>query len=154
MATLSKFFTNLLILGIALNISIYLIGVFGVNPLSNLQFTDLSSWEGWFDFSALNILLTGGVTAAVGIAAVLLRQGTYAIYAMLLAALSMIISPIQKLVYAIPLAIGSWLPDSTNPLPPVNGVYPPNPIFIIISLLYVFGAYWFIFGLVIQRGDV
>jgi hypothetical protein len=149
---LNKFFTNLLVLGLALNSVIYLFGVYNVDPQVHFPFTAINTWTDWFDISVWGILLTGGTMAAIGLAAVLLRQGTYAIYAMLLVGLTMIIKPIQDFVLAIPKAIATWLPNSTNPLPPdANGVYPPNPIFIVISLFFVFAAYWFIFGLVIQR---
>lgn len=149
---LSKFFTSLLVLGLALSAVIYLFGTFNVDPQVHFPFTNLTTWTGWFSIDPWGLLLTGAVAGVIGLAAVLLRQGTYAIYAMLLAALGMVIKPIQDIVLAIPKAIGTWLPDSTNPLPMnPDGTYPPNPIFIVISLFFVFAAYWFIFSLVIQR---
>ncbi len=147
---LSKFFTNLLVFAVAINCVVYLFGAFNVDPLVRNPM-NLSSFQSWFDLSPFNIMLTGATAAVIGLAAVLLRQGTYAIYAMLLWALGMIITPIRNFILAFLLLIGGWLRDSTNPFPAVNGVYPPNPIVIVISLLFAFAAYWFIFGLVIQR---
>lgn len=155
---LNKFFTNLLIFGLALNCVIFLFGVFNFGPPNmNMSFMDLTTWNGWFDFSPWNLMFTGAAIAGMTLAAILLRQNTYAIYALLLAALGMIVRPIYEFMTAIPNAIGAWLPDSTNPLyvPDINGVYPnpvpPNPILVVILLLFGFAAFWFVFGLVVQR---
>lgn len=155
MATLNKLFTNILILGLAINIILYLFGVFDFNPQVHYQ-GELSAMTSWFNLEPFNLLFTGATAAVVGVASLLLRQGTYAIYAMLIAALVMIISPVQAFILAIPNAIGSWLPPETNPLAYTNGVFDPtstaiNPITIVISLIFAFAAYWFIFGFVVQR---
>lgn len=147
MATLNKFFTNLLILGLAINCVLYLFGAFNFDP--QVQYPgELSAMTSWFNIEPFNLLFTGATAAIVGVAALLLRQGTYAIYAMLLTALGMIIAPIQAFILAIPNALSAWLPASTNPNPTL---FPINPIIVVVSLLFAFGAYWFIFGLVLQR---
>ena len=148
---LNKLFLNIFIFGLSLNIVIFLFGVFGVDPQVKMPFMDLSTWSSWFPVSAWEWLLTGAAIAGITLAAVLLRQGTYAIYALLIAALGLILKPVREFILAIPNAIGAWLPDSTNPLPPVGGVYPPNPITVVIIAIFSFAAFWFIFGLVIQR---
>ena len=134
-----------------MSIVIYLFGVYDFVPNVHFPFTPLQNWTDWFSITPWGLLITGVGTVLAGLVAVLFRQGTYAIYAMLIAALGLIITPIQNIVTAIPTAIGMWLPDSTNPLPAVNGVYPTNPIILVIDLLFIFAAFWFIFGLVIQR---
>ena len=147
MATLNKLFTNILIFGICMNIVLYLFGAFDFDP--QVQYPgSLSTMTSWFDLSPFNLLFTGATAAVVGVASLLLRQGTYAVYAMLLAALGMVISPIQSFILAIPNALSVWLPASTNPNPTL---FPINPIIVVVSLIFAFAAYWFIFGLVIQR---
>jgi len=147
MAALNKFFTNLLILGLAINAALYLFGAFNFDPQVQIP-GSLSTMTSWFNLSPFNLLFTGATAAVVGVAALLLRSGTYAIYAMLIAALGMIIAPVQSFVMAIPNLLGLLLPAATNPNPTL---FPINPITVVISLFFAFGAYWFIFGLVIQR---
>ena len=147
MATLNKLFTNLLILGMSINIALYLFGAFSIDPQVQIP-GSLSTMTSWFNLSPFNLLFTGATAAVVGVAALLLRQGTYAIYAMLLAALGMVIAPVQAFILAIPNLLGMLLPASTNPNPTL---FPINPITVVVGLLFAFGAYWFIFGLVIQR---
>jgi hypothetical protein len=147
MATLNKFFTNILIFGLAMNVILYIFGAFNFDP--QVQYPgSLSTMTSWFNLSPFNLLFTGATAAVVGVASLLLRQGTYAIYAMLLAALGMVIGPVQAFILAIPNAIGMWLPASTNPNPTL---FPINPIVVVVGLIFSFAAYWFIFGLVIQR---
>lgn len=147
MASLNKLFTNILIFGVCMNIVLYLFGAFNFDP--QVQYPgSLSSMTSWFNLSPFNLLFTGATAAVVGVASLLLRQGTYAIYAMLLAALGMVIGPVQSFILAIPNALSVWLPSSTNPNP---ALFPINPIIVVVSLIFAFAAYWFIFGLVIQR---
>ena len=156
MATLNKFFTNLLLLGLAISIVTYLFGAFNFDPMVQSPFIDLNKWQGWFGIDIYNILFASAAAAVAGVTALLLRSGTYAIYAMLIAALGIIIKPVQDIVLAIPNAIGTWLPSSANPLAYNNGVFNPdytgiNPIIVVIKLIYIFAAFWFLIGLVIQR---
>lgn len=144
---LSKFFTNLLVLGLCINCALYIFGAFNIDPQYQVP-GSLSAMTSWFDLSPFNLMFTGATAVAIGLAALLLRQGTYAIYAMLLWALGMVIVPIQSFILAIPNLLGALLPASTNPDPTL---FPINPITVVISLLFAFGAYWFLFGLVIQR---
>ncbi len=151
MATLNKFFAEIFILSFCINAILYLFGTFHVMPTVSMGYTDLSTWQGWFNLSAFDILFAGGTATLVGISALLLRNGTFAIYATLITAIGMILAPVKGVITAIPTLIGSLLPDSTNPLPAVNGVYPMNPIVAVVNAFVVLGAFWFFFGLVIQR---
>lgn len=149
-------FVNLMLLGLAMSIAIYIFGVYNIDPQVHFPFTPLQNWTDWFSITPWGLLITGVGTVLAGLVAVLFRQGTYAIYAMLIAALGLIITPIQQIVTAIPTAIGMWLPAEANPLAYTNGVYNSsytgaNPIVIVLDLLFIFAAFWFIFGLVIQR---
>jgi hypothetical protein len=149
-------FVNVLILGLAISIVTYLFGVYNVDPNTHFPFTPLKAWTDWFSITPLGLLLTGAGAAVTGLIMLLTRQGTYAIYAMLITGLGLIIRPIQEIVTAIPTAISMWLPTSTNPLAYTNGVFNPNytglnPIVVVIDLIFLFAAFWFILTLVIQR---
>jgi hypothetical protein len=156
MATLNKFFTNILLLGLAVSFITYLFGAFNFDPMVQSPFVSLSTWQGWFDINIYNILFASAAAAITGVTALLTRSGTYAIYGMLLTALGIIIKPVQDIVLAIPNAVGTWLPPEANPLAYNNGVFDStysgiNPIIAVIKLIYIFAAFWFIIGLVIQR---
>jgi hypothetical protein len=155
-ARLNILFVNLLILGLTISIVTYLFGVYNVVPNVHFQFTQLQSWTDWFSFTPLTLLLTGVGTVIAGLVSVLLKANTYAIYAMLIAALGLIIRPIQEILTAIPTAIGLWLPNEANPFAYTNGIYNPNytglnPITVVVSALFLFAGFWFVLSLVIQR---
>ena len=154
MATLNKMFTNILLFGLAVNSAIFIMAAFHFDPQYSIPFMNLTTWQGWFNFSPWNILFTSASIAGITLASILLRQNTYAIYALLLAALGLVIRPVYEFMTAIPTALGALLPNSTNPnYTIVNGspVYGPNPLIAVILLIFAFFAFWFIFGLVIQR---
>jgi tellurite resistance protein TehA-like permease len=67
---------------------------------------------------------------------------------MLLAGIGMVIGPIQAFILAVPNTLALLLPAATNPNP---SLFPENPIITVVKLLFVFGAYWFVFSLVVQR---
>lgn len=147
MVQLNGLFKNILLFGLCINVAIYLMGAFNIDPQYQLP-GSLSTLTSWFDLSPFNLMFTGATAAVIGLASLLLRNGTYAIYAMLLAALGMIIAPVQAFIMAIPNLLGALLPAETNPNP---ALFPINPIIVVIGLIYAFAAYWFIFGLVVQR---
>lgn len=155
-ARLNVLFVNILILGLSISVVTYLFGIYNVDPQIHFPFTPLKNWTDWFNITPLGLMLTGLGTVIAGLVSVLLRSGTYAVYAMLIAALGLIITPIQQIVTAIPTAISMWLPNEANPLAYTNGIYDSsytglNPITIVISLLFMFAAFWFILSLVVQR---
>ena len=145
MAQLNKFFTNILIFGLSLNIICFLYGAFKFDPQVQTV-GSLSAMTTWFNLTPFTALFSAGAAGVIGVVSLLLKQGTYAIFAMLITALTMIIGPVQAFVLAVPNTIGAWIPANANPTPGTI-----NPITAVISLLFIFSAYWFIFGLVIQR---
>jgi hypothetical protein len=151
MTTLNKFFAEIFVISFCINLALYLFGTFNVLPGVRLGYTDLTTWQGWFSLDIYSILFSAGTAGLIGVTALLLRNGTFAVYAMLITALGMIITPVKAVVTAIPTLIASLIPNSANPLPPVNGVYPMNPIVAVINAIVVLAAFWFFFGLVIQR---
>ena len=146
---MGKLFINALVFGIALQTVCYLFwafDVFGglvVYPISNM-----SSMTSWFDISAFSILVGIGGSIAIGIAGLLLRQGTYAIYAVLLWAIGNFFPFVRDFFLSIPNTISALIPSVTNPNP---SLFPINPIMIVISSIFAFGAFMYMFGLVFQR---
>ncbi len=76
----------------------------------------------------------------------LLKPGTYAIYAMLLVAIGMMFNIVQTFVLAIPQTMAALIPEDINPIPGS-----PNPIGIAIAVVSGYAAFWWFFSLVIQR---
>jgi hypothetical protein len=149
---MSKLFMNALVFGIALQMTCYLFwafNVFGglvVYPISSAS--TMSGMAGWFDISAFSVLVGVGGSIAIGIAGLLLRQGTYAIYAVLLWAIGNFFPFVRDFFLTIPNTISALIPSVTNPNPTL---FPINPIMIVISSIFAFGAFMYMFGLVFQR---
>jgi hypothetical protein len=117
----------------------------------------MAGMAGWFDISAFSVLVGIGGSIAIGIAGLLLRQGTYAIYAVLLWAIGNFFPFVRDFFLTIPNTIAALIPPESNPFAYPNGVFDPtvspltSPLFIIISSIFAFGAFMYMFGLVFQR---
>ncbi|MFA5365968.1 MAG: hypothetical protein WC325_12365 [Candidatus Bathyarchaeia archaeon] len=149
-----KILVNFLIFAMALQIVCYLFWVFNVfGGLIKYPLGDTSQLSNIFSISAFDAVVGIGGAVGIGLAMLLLKQGTYAIYAMLLWAIGVIFKVIQTFILVIPNTIGALLPNAANPLPPdpTTGVYPTNPLVVVVVLIFTFGAWWYMFGLVIQR---
>jgi hypothetical protein len=106
---------------------------------------NFSDWTSWFDLGADSglVLIFSGTTAVfVGVASLMLKQGTYAIFAVLIAALGVIIGPVRHFVLAIPNFIVSSIPAASGYT---------GPILVLMNGIITFVAYWFIFAMVLQR---
>ena len=149
---MSKLFVNALVFGLALQMTCYLFWAFDVfggliaYPIANSA--SMASLTGWFDISAFSILVGIGGSIAIGIAGLLLRQGTYAIYAVLLWAIGNFFQFVRDFFLSIPNTISALIPASTNPNP---GLFAVNPIMVVVSSIFAFGAFMYMFGLVFQR---
>ena len=150
MGKLNSTFPAYLVFGMLFNVMFYLFNAFGV--IHTGPTTDLSSFQGWFSLESFDALLVGGALAGIGLATLLLRQNTYAVYACLLAGLGMLLAPVRDFILTFPNVIKTLLPDAANPLlPDAAGIYPTNPLVIVITLFLAFGAWWFIFSKLIQQ---
>jgi hypothetical protein len=140
----------MLLFAVCLEASAYLIYVFGVfngiivYPFGNMS--DLSTIQGWFSLNAYSAILGIGGAALIGLAGLLLRQGVYAIYAMLIWAIGMFISIVKDVILVIPNTIAAIIPASANPLS--SG---PNPIQLVVGLFVIFAGFMYLFEMVIQR---
>jgi hypothetical protein len=144
---------------VALQITCYLFGAFNIfGGLINYPLGDMSNFSNLFNFNITYLALVGGGGAvAIGLAMLLLKQGVYAIYAMILWAVGIVFDVFGKFVLAIPNTIAAIIPPQTNPFAYTNGVFDPsvspltNPFIIVIVFLFTFGAWWYLLGIIIQR---
>lgn len=157
-----KLFYTLLVWGITLNIACYLMWVFNVvpgigYPINMQQVTDwFNIGEGsafWTQFA-----IVSGISSALGLAFLLLRQGTYAIYAILLWVMGIFLIFASGFFLAIPNTLMAFIPtevwNMTNPLAYAeNGVmvYPTHPIIVVIALVFAFAVWIFMMELASQR---
>jgi hypothetical protein len=98
--------------------------------------------------------LISGSGALIGIAALLTKQGTYALYGLLIFAIGIFYKIVVPFLLVIPNTIAALLPNSTNPnFTVVDGVtvYGINPLQVAIGILVGFAIFIFLFELVIQR---
>jgi len=137
-------------LAVALQAAAYLFWAFNVfGGLIVYPLGDISALNNVFSINTYSALIGIGGAALIGLAGLLLKQGVYAVYAMLLWAIGVMFSVVQTFVLVIPNTLAAFLPEATNPLPGST-----NPLIIVISLFFAFGAWMYMFGLVIQREPV
>ena len=112
-------------------------------PFGNANVNSLSLT---FQLTSWGALLSIGGSVLIGIASLLLKVGTYAIYAMLLFAIGVFLPIVQSFVLAIPNTIAALVPESTNPMPGS-----PNPIAVVVGVIVLFAGFMFIMEMVTQR---
>jgi hypothetical protein len=146
---MAKLFISALVFGVALQVTCYLFWAFDVfGGIISYPLGDVSSINDVFSLNVNSGLLAIVGVSVIGIAALLLRQGTYAIYAMIIFAIGCMFEVFQTFFLAIPNVIGALIPVEANPNPSAFSV---NPIIIAISAIFLFSAWMYFFGLVIQR---
>jgi hypothetical protein len=148
-----RLFYSIMIFGVAIQISAYLLMLFHVDP--NLTYPVKLS-TGLFGITAFEAAFTGITGSVIMIAGLLLKQGTYAIYATLIWVVGMLINPIKEFFLAIPntmMAIFKPIFDGMNPMPidPVTLQQAENPILSVLVYIVAFAAFWFLVELVAQR---
>lgn len=135
--------------GIGVQLFCYLFWAFNVfggliqYPLGNAA--DINNLNNMFSIN-LWTALVGGAGVVISIAALLLRQGTYALYALLLFAIGVFFNVVKGFVLVVPNTIAALLPASTNPLG--TGT---NPIAVVVGVIVLIAGFMYVFGLVIQR---
>jgi hypothetical protein len=154
---MANLFYNMLVFGVSLQVIAYIFWAFNVFGAMGLIYpfgsasgalagiTSISSafaltwWTG----------LIGGVAIALGIAGLLLRANTYALYAVLLFAIGIFIKDVAPFFLAIPntlAAIINGVGGNTNPLS--SG---PNPIDVAVGAIFVFALFFYVAELALQR---
>ena len=146
---MAKLLIEFLVFGVSVQAVCYLFWAFNVfGGLASYPLGNASSLTSVFDISVYSVLIGIGGGVAIGLAALLLKQGIYALYAMLLWAIGVMFNVIRTFVLVIPNMILAFLPSSTNPN---LSAFPINPIVVVVSSFFAFGAWMYMFGLVIQR---
>ena len=136
---------------LALEIICYLFQAFDVfggivtYPLGSIS--NLVTLNGWFDISTFGALVGTGAVVT-GIAMLLFRQNTYAIYACFIFGFGIIFTGVSQIVLAIPNMLGAILNmvPEINPVP--GGV---NPFSFVLIVIVGYAMFWFLASLVLQR---
>mgnify|MGYP001608378146 CR=1 FL=1 len=150
----------MLVFGVSLQLAAYLLWAFNILGAIGITYPfgsadQLNNISGVFSLTPWTALI-GGVGAIIGIVALLLRAGTYAIYAVLIFAVGVFFSVLSPFFLAIPNTIAALIPGTTNPFSYVNGTYVPtssfpNPIATVIGVIFAFAVFFFVFEMVLQR---
>lgn len=140
---------NIILIGLLLNVSIWLIQVFALAPINMpakynpFDLTNLFS----LDVFARNFTWVG-VGIAAGLAGLLLRQNTYALYALVIFAVATFIPILNTFIYAIPNMIDAIMfsypefnPFSGYATGPFAGT---NPFSLVLIALGYFAAFFFL----------
>ena len=152
-------FYNMLVFGLSVQLAAYVLWAFNffgsyiVYPFGNAA--SMLNLQNTFTPDAWMFLITG-VGIITGVVALLFRQGTYALYALLICAIGVCYKIVVPFLVALPNTIAALLPDSTNPFSYVNGVYVPNsgginPIQVVVGIIVGFVIFIFIWEMVLQR---
>lgn len=136
-----RLFYTLLVFGIALQMSTYLLWSFNVDPQMNYPLGDINNIAATFTLTPFNIAFTAIGAAVIGLAALLLKVGTYAIYAVLIWVIGTLLPIAQGFFLAIPNSIGALIPASAN----------SAPIMVVIGAIFAFAVFWFFVELASQR---
>lgn len=152
-----RLFYTFLVFGISLQIAAYLFWAFTVVPsvaypisiadTMNVFSLDKFSWQ---------FMMGVGGAVGIGLAMLLLRQGTYALYAILIWVMGVFLPFTTGFFLAIPNTIGALIPTDlwnlTNPFPPnATNTYPMHPLMVVIVLLFAFSAWIMMMELLTQR---
>jgi hypothetical protein len=142
----SSLFYDLMFFAICLQMACYLtftFQVFGPSfryPLSPL---DLSV-NGIFSINAWSGLI-GGTGILIGVGMLLLRQNTYAIYAILLFAFGIFFNIVQTFVFAIPNTVSAIFASANVP----TGA--TDPIQLVVGEMVLFAGFIYLAELAVQR---
>lgn len=142
---------NILVFGICLEIVSYLVWAFNAfggliqYPFGNAA--DVLNLQNMFTVDIWMALISG-TGVVIGIAALLLRQGTYALYALLIFAIGVFYRVVVPFLIVIPNTVAALLPASTNPDPTL---FPINPIQVVVGIIVGFAIFVFMFELITQR---
>jgi hypothetical protein len=140
----------MMIFAISLQLTSYLLWSFnffgGIIQYPFGSAADLNNLSDIFSLTSFNALLGIGGAVLIGLAALLLKAQTYALYAMLIWAIGIFFNIVKGFVLAIPNTLAALLPSSTNPIP--GSV---NPIQVAIGFIVLFAGFIFLIELVIQR---
>jgi hypothetical protein len=140
----SSLFYSLLLFGICVQLSAYCIWSFNVfgdlvqYPLGSAD--DINNLNNMFSLSLWSGLV-GGTGIIISVAALLLKQGTFAVYALLLFAIGVFFNVVKGFVFAIPNVISAIIPSSWG----------GGPLQVVVGVIVLFAGFMYVFELAIQR---
>ena len=140
---------NIILLGLLLNVSIWLITVFGLAPMGLPAKYNPFDLQNMFSLDVFTKNFTYvGIGVAAGLAGLLLRQNTYALYALIIFAVATFIPILNTFIYAIPNMIDAvmYLYPEANPFSGVaTGVFAgTNPYSLALIAMGYFAAFFFL----------
>ena len=114
-------------------------------PLGSIS--NLTTLESWFSITPFGALVGTGAVVT-GIAMLLFRQNTYAIYACFIFGFGIIFTGVSQIVLAVPNMLGAIL----NMVPEINPVAGGvNPFSFVLIVIVGYAMFWFLASLVLQR---
>ena len=146
---MNTLFKDLTLLYVCLNVFAYLFwqfNIFGgsiVYPFGSAA--DLTNISSWFSINLFSGLVGAGAIG-IGLAALLLKANTYAVYAMVIFGVGIMFNIVQKFLLAIPNTLGALIPEAINPTP--GSI---NPISIAIGVIVAYAVFWALFNTIFQR---
>jgi hypothetical protein len=146
---MAKLFYDLLLLGVAIQLSCYLLFQFNFfgglisYPLGSIS--QLYGSGSIFSITVYGAIIGGAGAVAILVVGLLTRAGVYAIFALLIWAIGCIVTYIYPFFIAIPNTIGAFI-DTTG-LPSTI----TNTFVIFLTVIFLMAGFWYLFGLVIQR---
>ena len=154
---MSNLMYDILIFGICVQITAGLLWSFNFfGGLIQYPFGSAGDWlnmQNTFKPDVWMVLISGS-GVVIGVLALLFKQGTYALYALLIFAMGIFYKVVVPFMLVIPNTVAALLPNSTNPnYTIVNGlpVYGINPIQVAIGIIVGFAIFIFLLEFVIQR---
>lgn len=144
---MGKLMINFLIWTVAIQTVAYLFWAFDLSGGRVVYPVDISTLQNIFSpLDTYSALIGLGGAALIGLAALLLKQGVYAIYAMLLWGIGVMFNVVRTFIIVIPNTLAALLPEATNPLSGQT-----NPLITVVLFWFLFGAWLAFFGYVMQR---
>lgn len=135
-----RLFYTLLVFGLSLQFSAYLLQVFEICPSGSIPLgVGPDAIAATFSIEVVALLISGNT--AITIVALLLRQGTYALYAMLIWSLGVMLPIVRDFFLAIPNFI------TAMPIPSTVS----TPLALVVGAVFAFAGFMFFIELTTQR---
>lgn len=144
-----KLMYNIILFGVVFNFAVWIVQIFGLAPMDLPAKYNPLDVANIFSLEVFTRNFTWvGIGAAAGIAGLLLRQNTYALYALVILAVATFIPIVNTFIYAIPNMIDTimYLYPEYNPLSDVaTGAFAgTNPYSLLFIGIGTFAAFFFL----------
>lgn len=147
-----KLFYTLVTFGVAFQLAAFIFYFFQVVPYVDYPLGNIDELTNFFSIDVFDIMFTGSGLVVIGLAGLLLRQGTYAIYAMLIWAIGTILPIIRNFFLVIPNTIGGLMNLVTVGYSGAADYV--TALVLVFSAIFAYAAFWWLFSMVTQRSDL